>query len=388
MQIIQRQFELDLAVVHMTRVRLVFAAAFAALRGGCLSLTALGRSIAERTTHKHGIKRVDRLLGNRSLQFTDRFRFYRAIARRVIPEGSRPIVIIDWTSVTPNLWALAAAVAFEGRAVTIYAEAHPISRYQKPRINDEFLLRLAAVLPDGCIPVVLADAGFRSPFMKLLARRGWDYVIRLRGQARLRPEHSGGWWRLSFLFTETSSRPKDFGRFELGEKVRYVARIVGVRRPVRHREYRVRTRGGVSVARERNAALQPWILATSLTVPAACVVRLYARRMQIEETFRDAKSPRFGMSLSHARTNSEDRANVLLLLASLAHVVAILLGVAAERAHLQRQYQANTVMKRVLSYAMLGRLVIAAREKSLLALALATRAETSIRDRVSAEFAG
>jgi len=105
--------------------------------------------------------------------------------------------------------------------------------------------------------------------------------------------------------------------------------------------------------------------------------------MQIEETFRDAKSPRFGMSLGYARTRSEDRANVLLLLASLTHLLAVLLGVAAENAQLQRRYQANTVTrKRVLSHATLGRLIAASTNEALVVAALINSAATSVLARL------
>lgn len=383
MEIIQRQFQFDLSQVHLARLRVVFAAVFTALRCSQLSLTALGRAIAEHTTHKHGIKRIDRLLGNTRLH-EERIAFYRAIARRVIAPNSRPPVIVDWTAVTPKLWALVAAVSFNGRALTIYAETHPISRYLKPYVNSAFLKRLRRVLPRGCAPVILGDAGFRSPFMRLVIRMGWDYVIRLRGPARIRHKYGRGWTKLTFLFGEASGRPKDLGRVEIGRRTRYVTRLVGVRRPVRHRKHRSRVRRGVVTWRERRASHEPWILATSLVVESPRVVALYARRMQIEETFRDAKNPRFGLSLAFARPRSEQRANVLLLLASLAHLFSLLLGIAAEAARLQRGFQANTVVaRRVLSLAMLGRFLITSHHETLVASALNHRAWLSFRARVA-----
>jgi DDE family transposase len=382
-EIIQRQFQIDLAGVHLARVRVVFAVVFTALRCGQLSLTALGRAIAERTTHKHGIKRIDRLLGNARLH-DEQLVFYRAIARKVIAAESAPLIIVDWTAVTPKLWALVAAVSFQGRALTIYAETHPISRYLKPYVNSAFLRRLKTVLPRGCQPIILADAGFRSPFMKLVERMGWDYVVRLRGPARIRHRYGRGWTRLGFLFGQTGARAKDFGRVEIGQRTRYVTRLVGIRRPVRHRGYHSRVRHGTVRWRERRAAHEPWILATSLALESPRIVALYARRMQIEETFRDAKSTRFGMSLGHARTRSPDRANVLLLLASLAHLFALLLGLAAEAARLHLGYQANTLAtRRVLSLVRLGRLLVNSGHDALLASAVDDCAWSSFRARVA-----
>jgi hypothetical protein len=356
--ILQRQFAADLAGVHLARVRLVFAAVLTLLKSGRLSLTSIGRAIAQETSPKHGIKRIDRLLGNRHLH-AERVTFYQGIARRVVPPGSRPVILVDWTAVTPKLWALAAAVSFEGRAVMIYAETHPIARYLKPSVNAEFLRQVARVLPRDCVPIIVADAGFRSLFMKLVLGMGWDYVGRLRGHAKARKTCGGRWTRIPTLFAEARYVPRDLGNFEVGGRTRHVCRLVAVRNRIRHRAYLANNERHTNVERERRAAREPWLLFTSLEISAKRVVGLYARRMQIEETFRDAKNPRFGFALSYARTHVESRADMLLLLASLAHLLAIVVGLEAEAANLHLRFQANTVRnKRVLSVTMLGRLVM------------------------------
>lgn len=58
-KILTQQFARDLYDVHLGRVRVVFAAVQALLKSGRLSLTCLGRAVAERTAPKHGIKRID-----------------------------------------------------------------------------------------------------------------------------------------------------------------------------------------------------------------------------------------------------------------------------------------------------------------------------------------
>jgi hypothetical protein len=357
--ILQRQFAADLEDVHLARVRVVFAAVHTLLKSGRLSLTSLGRAIAEKTSQKHGIKRIDRLLGNPRL-YAERLSFYRGIARRLIAPNSRPVILVDWTAVTPKLWALAGAVSFEGRAVMIYAETHPISRYMKPYVNAAFLHQVERVLPRGCAPIIVADAGFKSPFMKLVLSMGWDYVIRLRRPAKVRTTFTRGLVSLQRVFAEAGYTPRDLGRIEVGGRARHACRLVAVRNRIRHRAHRACNPRHTILERERRAAREPWLLTTSLEISAKRVVALYTRRMQIEETFRDAKNPRFGFALSYARTHLESRADVLLLLASLAHLVAIVLGLAAEAANLHLRFQANTVKnKRVLSLAMLvGRLVM------------------------------
>jgi hypothetical protein len=72
------QFRCGLPGVHLARARSVFAATRTLLRSGRLSLTSLGRAIAERTSPKHGIKRVDRLVGNARLH-AERLVFFQPL---------------------------------------------------------------------------------------------------------------------------------------------------------------------------------------------------------------------------------------------------------------------------------------------------------------------
>lgn len=108
------------------------------------------------------------------------------------------------------------------------------------------------------------------------------------------------------------------------------------------------------------AAKEPWLLATSLdTATAAAIVAAYRLRMQIEETFRDAKNHRFGWSLREARVTQAARVEILLLVAALAMLVVTLVGVLAEEAGAHRAYQANTITaRRVLSHFVLGNLIL------------------------------
>src|SRR5262249_43518548 len=94
------------------------------------------------------------------------------------------------------------------------------------------------------------------------------------------------------------TRPK---RTRPGKKARPAARRA--RKPPRSN----RPRSG-SQLKAKRGAIEPWLLATSLPhASAATVCDIYATRMQIEETFRDTKNPRFGWSLQHARYRSTRR---------------------------------------------------------------------------------
>ncbi len=78
--------------------------------------------------------------------------------------------------------------------------------------------------------------------------------------------------------------------------------------------------------------------------------------MEIEESFRDDKSSRYGWALEQSMTRKINRLRVLLMLTAFASFIALLVGAAAEERGLQRHFQANTTRtRRVLSIITLGR---------------------------------
>lgn len=349
-----------LAPVHGARVAGVFAAVAALVRGGELMLSRLGRSIATASKAKHGIKRVDRLYGNASVR-SDRIHFYRGIAHGVLRGHRRPIIVVDWTEAGWGTRILAAAVPFSGRAVTIYAEAHPLRAYANPRVEAAFLLRLRDIVPPGTKPVVVTDAGFRAPWIRRVLALGWDYLGRVRGRSKVRRREGGDWRPFYELYPQARPRAADLGLWSVARYAPFESRLILMRRRRprwrahhRHRLTQGRVRGEIEGGRE------PWLLATSIAdLDAESISALYARRMQIEETFRDAKSRRFGWALEEACTCQAERVDVMVLLASLASLLTLMIGIAAEAAGVHRAFQANTVRsRRVLALTTLGRLVL------------------------------
>ena len=91
-------------------------------------------------------------------------------------------------------------------------------------------------------------------------------------------------------------------------------------------------------------------------------MKLYALRMQIEETFRDCKGRRWGFGLQYARSRDPQRWEILLLIGTLATVIHWLVGLAAKARHCTRHFQANTLKKRaVLSVYFLGQQLLHSR---------------------------
>ncbi len=345
--------------VHKARVAAVFAAVAALVRGGEIALSRLGRAVAIRTTAKHGIKRIDRLYGNEHV-LNERQLFYRGIAHGVLRDRPRPAILVDWTEVGGGMRVLAAAAPCSGRAVIIYAEVHPLRHYANPRVEARFLRKLEEVLPPTSRPIIVTDAGFRAPWVRQVLKLGWDFVARVRGRAYVR-RAGGEWIRFDALYDVARPKAKDLGPCLVTRYQPYSCRVVVVRK--RRRRWHAAQRRialDTRVRQEVQAAREPWVLATSVEdLDAENVVATYTTRMQIEETFRDAKSSRFGWAMEAACTARPERVEIMILLSALASLLILMVGISAEGAGLHRKYQANTIStRRVLALTTLGRLVL------------------------------
>lgn len=363
---IERVCEYGRVAIHKGRFKALVAAVAALVRSQSLSLTAIGRKMRG-AKRKHGIKRIDRLLSNGHLH-RERLELFRGLAAKLLRGNRCPVIVLDWTLVGEQSAALVAGVPFGSRALPIYEESHPRKHQGKPALEKRFLTRLAAVLPPGCTPILIADAGFRGPFCQAVRALGWHFVIRIRARCHVRLETEAVGGDFQRFYKQATNRPKALGwglfaprgtrteaRFVLYKKKRPTRTKRSSKKPPRCN----RLRSG-SQHKAKRGAIEPWFLATSLPhASAATICRLYATRMQIEETFRDTKNHRFGWSLRDARYHSTRRLDILFLLIALAMLIVTLLGSAAEAAQRHFGYQGNSIKtRRVLSWFVLGNCIV------------------------------
>lgn len=356
-------------VVHARRLAALEAAVEGLTTSERLSVTGIGGGVRSRALLKHSIKRVDRLLSNPRLQ-SERWSIFRSVAAHLVAGVARPVILMDWTSVVAGFSALVAAVPVGGRALTIYEEVHPERLNNKPHVQARFLRRLGEILPTGSQPIIVVDAGFKAPFFKAVQRMGWDFIGRERQHVGIKLGNSRTWIFTKEAFAKARRTAKDLGVGVLNksEDKSLATRFIVISSPRRpNHPWRNRFRGELG-SKDRKAykrgAHQPWLLPTSLVdLPPEQVVALYAKRMQIEQIFRDLKNPRFGWSLRHARGNSAIRLTILLLIAMLGTLVVTLIGLVAESVGRHRAYQANTTRTRVLSLFVLGGKILARNDK-------------------------
>lgn len=362
-QVLSRWLRNRAAIAHQARSDAVLRVVQALIVGGKAALTALGRCREGGAHVKHHIKAVDRLLGNRHLHAEQR-QVYRSIARALLVSNKRPILLVDWSDIESGKerqWAMIkAAIPVGGRAIVIFARVFPFKRYNSPSAHREFLKGLETVLPAESRPILITDAGFRGPWFRAVEALGWDWVGRVRNGIKYFNDVTQRWRLATSLYREATPTARFVGDVLLSPRHRYRFRLYLVRaypKAVGGRHRCDHRNANANLHRKLHRA--PWLLATSLPHEpgsARRIKKLYASRMQIEETIRDVKSHRWGSGLRYTRSRSPARLEVLVLLAALAALALWLVGLAGRELNLDRHLQANTERRRnVLSVPFVGR---------------------------------
>ena len=349
------------SVIHKKRLSVLADLVQGLLINKKLSVTELGRGISTQATEHSAIRRSDRLIGNKHIH-AELFSIYATQIALIIGSKQRPEIIVDWTHI-PNtkFYALRAALACKGRALTLYEEVHTEKKLGNRKIERNFLKQLKKLIPNHCIPIIVTDAGFHNEWFKTVLMLEWDYVGRVRG---LKVYHDGkNWIPCKSLMSKATKTEKYLGEFMLCKSTNKITTnffLIKEKKKIR-KQYGIHKsrRGGRDRKNHRLSAKEPWLLVSSLKgknyQAAKRVVKTYKKRMQIEEAFRDLKSPRFGFGFRHAYSRSLKRIVILLLVAMLASFVAWLTGYVIEQKKQHFQFQVNSVKsKRVLSLFFLG----------------------------------
>ncbi|WP_298715898.1 IS4 family transposase [uncultured Oceanisphaera sp.] len=349
--------------IHQKRLTSLMVATSALLEGDTLSLTALGRSINGAASAKHSIKRIDRLLGNPHLH-SERLALYRWHASNLCGLNPMPVILIDWSDVREQLrhMTLRASIVLKGRSITLYERAFAWEDYNSPRSHNRFLRELASILPSGATPLLITDAGYRNTWFREVASYGWYWLGRVRGNVAFTSASRKQWCSNKTLYPNANHKPRYIGLVDLARKSPIRCHLYLYKSSAKGRKDRRTASSGSKHTAQREylkGSKEPWLLATNLPTDlfsAAQVVRFYAKRMQIEESFRDLKSPLYGFGLRHSRTRCPRRYDILLLIALLAEIILWWFGLAAQQAGWQRHFQANTIRHRaVLSSVRLGK---------------------------------
>jgi hypothetical protein len=227
------------------------------------------------------IRRLERFLDNGGVRVRA---WYESVAVSLLQAAAvsgKLILIIDGTKVSFHHQLLMVAITYHGRALPIawawvpHARGHSTQRQQLALLG-----YVQGLIPKGVQVSLVGDTEFgHTLVLEALDHWHWDYALRQSGHNLVMTHQStsfqpleslltqvGQWlWMPSVVLTEASAYPTNL--------------MLCWIRPEK----------------------RPWLLATNLTHPAA-VLRLYRRRMWIEELFGDLKGHGFDLESSHLRS--------------------------------------------------------------------------------------
>lgn len=365
-QLLQKLLKKTCPDMHATRREALHASVLGVITGQQLTVTQIGRSIESLAQEKHCIKRADRLLSNSHLHF-ERTAIYHAHIQQIIGSQPTPLILVDWSDLDTGKrhFLLRASTPVDGQSMTLYEEIHTVHTKEKRKTHQLFLSQLKSLLPDGCCPVIVTDAGFRTPWFRQVEALGWDWVGRVRNRTFIRLDDDKDWRPCKSTYDKANTQPKVLGTALMTRSNPMACHLVLVKAKP---EGRVKLTCFGQRARRHDSEKQakrgrePWLLATSLpalSTQAKKVVNIYKTRMNIEEAFRAMKSHRFGLGFADNLSKQLKRLEVLLLLGLLAFFVFWCLGKAVELTKQHWQYQANTIRHRkVLSTFFIGLKVV------------------------------
>ena len=336
----------------------------AVMHGAHLSLTSIGRKIGEsNSTEKHSIKRVDRLLNNKSLSLQNKT-FYEILARK-FSFHSKVILLVDWTTIYDYSHVLLrASCSFGGRAFTVYEEVHPKGSMNNHAIHVQFLENLKSILPKNKEVIICTDAGFKVPWFKAVEKLDWFWLSRARGTVKYQSNGNHNWEYLNNIHAGATAEPKDVSGLKLSKSHKFACRCVIVKGKRTHpinKVERKRPNCG-SYLQHSKSNKEPWVLVSNLPTTEykkEDLVDIYSLRMTIEEAFRDTKNEYYGLGIKRSRSRSVERLEVLILIGLLAQWSLYVIGYAAEKMEMHYQYQSNSIKnRRVLSFCFLAKRIL------------------------------
>lgn len=317
------------ASMHAWRARSLLGAVSALLSGRRLTLMGLARTWPDATRVRAPLKRLDRLLSNEHLE-AEQHLLYEAMSSWLL-STAQPVIAIDWSPLDGHerFQLLRAGVVLKGRTLTLLQEVQPTALLGNGKIERAFLAHLQRIMPEGVTPIIVTDAGFRKPWFRAVRALGWDYIGRLRGTVNIRFVNEIARRKLSTILAAAPGKPESLGTVEITLRRPWSCQMVRCREPAKGRQLLTKRGTASRAGRSRKAqrrASEPCVLVTSLTCAPHQIVNCYRQRMQIDESFRDLKSERYGVGFELSLTRSAARIAILLLIHALATLVAYLVA--------------------------------------------------------------
>lgn len=352
--------------IHIKRLQAVMDVAAGLTKSKQLTIVEIGRHLKGDVDLKYRVKKVDRLLGNKHL-YSELDNLYTGLSSYVFKylaqDKYSPIVIdLCFLKDTHDIQMLSAEIATQGRSIPLYREVFKIGEL-KGR-EKYFISKLSACIPSDRNVLIIMDAGFGDDWFKVIESQNWYWLVRARSGKYIKLSEEDEWQEASELFSKAGTRAKCYENAYITKSHPRPCRVImkkGSGKSKRKTPNKLPRNYNAANGSYQRIAKEPWILATNLpkVYDTTKVIYAYKKRMQIEESFRDIKSTRYGLGSRYIQTRCIYRWGVAMLLAAIAQITLWVIGILGHSQGFQRVFQVNTVRdKKQFSYFYLGQLII------------------------------
>lgn len=244
-------------------------------------LSVLTRKIPIRAKKLSLAKRLERFLDNKAVDVEEWYHPWASWLLQSASVGGSVHLVIDTTKVSAYCRQVMVSVAYQRRTLPIMWDWVEYSRgHCTTQLQLDLLRRLYRLLPLGVQVSLVGDSEFgKSDLIEVLQEWNWDYALRQKGNTLFRQAHDGVWKRLDSIQVRRE-QALWFGHVSLAKSNPCETHLV---------------------AYWKQGEKDPWYLATN-QLSAFPALRLYKRRMWIEEMFGDMKGHGFDLELSRLRT--------------------------------------------------------------------------------------
>lgn len=245
-----------------------------------VQLNVVARKTPVRAKKLSIVKRLARFLDNHAVRVRP---WYDPSAQDVLQAAAsagQVHLIIDASKVAFGFRLLMVSVAYHRRSLPItWTWAKGSRGHTTTTTQLKLLAHVKDLLPPGVKVSLVGDCEFGCPLLlEHLDHWGWDYALRQPGDHLVMLRGTGQWQRLDSL-PLGYGQPIWMGHVLLTQANAYPTALV---------------------LYWKRGEKKPWFLATNLLDPRA-TLRLYRRRMWIEEMFGDMKKHGFDLESSHLR---------------------------------------------------------------------------------------
>lgn len=352
--------------VHSSRLQAMMDVAIGLTKSKRLTIAEIGRHLPGDIDFKHKVKKVDRLLGNKKL-YDELDILYSGLSNYVFKYIAQDVyspVVVDlcYLKDTHDIQMLSAEVATRGRTVPLYREVFN-SGELKGR-EKKFIESLSECIPTGRDVLIIMDAGFGDDWFEEIESQGWYWLVRARGGKYIKLSEEDEWQEASDLFDRIGTRAKCYENAYITKSQPRPCRVItkkGSTKPARKKPSKLPRNYNAANGNYQRTAKEPWVLATNLPkiYDTTKVINAYKKRMQIEQSFRDVKNPRYGLCGRQIQTRNIYRWGVAMLLAAITQITLWVIGIIGHSQGFQKMFQVNTVRdKKQFSYFYLGQLIV------------------------------